>query len=284
VHCLNVPRINDGQRDFEFLFNIWNGCHDLKELELDFSRCDFLRPNAVAFLGGMVSFIKMNGGTVILNVDSFCPALEANLEQNGFLDKMGLDAQPWDGNSIPYRVDQQPEYQDISLYLKDKWVGKGWLNIDPELVGAIVSNVLEIYMNAFSHGYSPNGVHSCGQRYPSLDEITITVVDFGIGIPQSVRNYLHDIGKPDEITDEKTLKLAFQDGFSTKPELGGMGLKLLKDFIQENEGRLDIYSHSGHAIIDNSGEKYGSINSFFRGTVVNISINIDQKFYHLPKT
>jgi hypothetical protein len=75
--------------------------------------------------------------------------------------------------------------------------------------------------------------------------------------------------------------MAFQDGFSTRPELGGMGLKLLKEFIIDNKGRLDIYSHSGHAIIDASGEQYDLIDSYFKGTVVNITINIDQKAYYL---
>ena len=276
-----IPRINDDPRDFNTLFKIWNNCHDKPQIELDFSRCDFLKQNAVAFLGGMISHIKSIGGSVSLNTDTLTSALQANLEQNGFLFEMGEDVSPWDGNSVPYREDREPDMQKISRYLQEKWIGKGWLNIDPSLIEAIVSNVLEIYSNAFTHGYSPNGVYSCGQKYPQLEELKITAIDFGIGIPQSVRNYLQATGKQDTISDDKALQLAFQEGFSTRPELGGMGLKLLKEFIHVNKGRLDIYSHSGHAIIDANGEHYEIIDSFFKGTVVNISINIDQKFYYL---
>jgi signal transduction histidine kinase len=276
-----IPRINDDPDDFNILFNIWNKYQNSRQLELDFSTCDFLRQNAVAFLGGMISYIKSNGGLVTIKTDTLIPALQANLEQNGFLFAMGEDVDSWDGNSIPYREDRKPDYQKISRYLQEKWIGKGWLNIQPELAHEIVSNVLEIYFNAFTHGYSPNGVYSCGQNFPYLEKLKISAVDFGIGIPQSVRDFLYSTGKPNTISDDAALQLAFKKGFSTRPDLGGMGLKLLKEFIQVNQGQLDIYSHSGHAIIDAHGERYERIDSFFKGTIVNISINRDQKFYYL---
>jgi anti-sigma regulatory factor (Ser/Thr protein kinase) len=281
VATISIPRINDGPRDFDTLFSIWSRCQDLHHIDLDFSDCVFLKQNAVAFLGGMIASIKSEGRSVYLKSDTLSSALRTNLEQNGFLYEMGLDVAPWDGNSVPYRQDIKPDMETISWYLKEKWIGRGWLNIHPDLIDAIVGNVLEIYSNAFTHGYSSIGVHSCGQRYPQLKELKITAVDFGIGIPKSVRDYLQSIGKPYSISDDKTLQLAFQEGFSTRPGLGGLGLKLLKEFIQINNGRLDIYSHRGHAVIDSDGERYEIMNSFFKGTVVNISINIDQKFYYL---
>jgi hypothetical protein len=283
VDTIFVPRINDATDDFNTLFSIWDTCQKLQHYTLNFSKCNFLRQNAVAFLGGLISYTKLQGKAVTLDIDTLIPALRANLEQNGFLFALGFAVSPWDGNSIPYREDQNPNYRQISQYLRERWIGKGWIHIHPDLVQIIVSNVLEIYINAFTHGYSPNGVYSCGQNYPALGKLKITVVDFGIGIPQSIRDYLKLIGEPITMSDDKTLQLAFQEGFSTKPELGGMGLKLLKEFIQLNKGRLDIYSHYGHAIIDGSGERYEIIDSFFRGTAVNISINRDQKFYYLQQ-
>lgn len=279
VTTIFIRRINDNPRDFNTLFTLWNFCHDQHEIELNFSQCSFLKQNAVAFLGGMIAHIRSNGGSVTINTESLVPAVRANLEQNGFLSKMGVDAFPWDGNSVPYREDREEDLEKISRYLKEKWIGKGWLNLHPDLVEAMVSVVLEIYSNAFTHGFSPNGVYSCGQRYPFLEELKITAVDFGIGIPHSVRQYLH--AAPEVIPDDMALELAFKEGFSTRPELGGLGLKLLKEFIQVNKGRLDIYSHSGHAVIDGDGERYEIIDAFFKGTVVNITINIDQKFYYL---
>ena len=278
---ISIPRINDDPRDFDTLFSIWKACQDPQHIDLDFANCDFLKQNAVAFLGGMIAHIKSEGRSVFLRDDTLSPALRRNLEQNGFLYEMGLDVPPWDGNSVPYRHDRQPDMDTISRYLREKWIGRGWLNIHPNLTEAVVCNVLEIYSNAFTHGYSPIGVYSCGQRYRKLKKLKFTAIDFGIGIPRSVRQYLQSTGKPYAIPDDTTLQMAFREGFSTRPGLGGLGLKLLKEFIHLNNGRLDIYSHSGHAIIDAAGERYEMRGTFFQGTVVNITINIDQKFYYL---
>ena len=276
-----IPTINDDPQDFVTLFRIWNSVHGKNELQLDFSSCNFLRQNAVAFLGGMITSIQSNGGRVSLIINSLGPAIKANLEQNGFLYAMGESALPWDGNSIPYRMGKENDSGTTSHYLAEKWIGKGWVNIESRLAYEIIGNVLEIYINAFTHSRSSIGVFSCGQNYPVLNVLKISVVDFGIGIPKSVRDYLVANGTSYQISDEQALKLAFQEGFSTKPGLGGMGLKLLKEFIQKNKGCLDIYSHSGHAIIDANGERYERMNSFFEGTIVNISLNCDQKFYYL---
>ncbi len=50
---LNVPTINDELSDFDKLFALWNQANsDFLDVTFDFSRCGFLRQNAVASLGG----------------------------------------------------------------------------------------------------------------------------------------------------------------------------------------------------------------------------------------
>ena len=47
---LNIPTINDDVRDFDKLFQLWEQLNeDCSEVIIDFSKCYFLRPNAVAF-------------------------------------------------------------------------------------------------------------------------------------------------------------------------------------------------------------------------------------------
>ncbi|MFA7621034.1 MAG: hypothetical protein WCY56_04210 [Aminobacteriaceae bacterium] len=66
-----VPRINDGKSDFETLFSIWNQTRgDGEDVRFDFSTCDFLRPNAVAFLGGLARLIEFRKGRAEFDWDS----------------------------------------------------------------------------------------------------------------------------------------------------------------------------------------------------------------------
>jgi len=63
-----ISTINDLPADFERLFSLWSQANDYFEvIRFDFSGCDFLRPNAVAFLGGLAQLIKSRLGTVVFD-------------------------------------------------------------------------------------------------------------------------------------------------------------------------------------------------------------------------
>ena len=68
-----------------------------------------------------------------------------------------------------------------------------------------------------------------GQHYPELDFLHLTVIDFGIGIPTSVRSLPQNLDK----TADEALQWAFEPGNSTKQDSisRGAGLNLLQEFI-----------------------------------------------------
>ncbi|MBE8989397.1 hypothetical protein [Nostoc sp. LEGE 12450] len=56
---LQIPTVNDNLDDFDSLFQLWQKVNqDCSEVIFDFSKCWFLRPNAVAFLGGLIRLIE----------------------------------------------------------------------------------------------------------------------------------------------------------------------------------------------------------------------------------
>jgi anti-sigma regulatory factor (Ser/Thr protein kinase) len=92
------------------------------------------------------------------------------------------------------------------------------------------------------------------QHYPRRDRINVSIADFGLGIPEKVREV-----RP-KISDTEAVILAVQEGFTTKsiPGNAGLGLDLLlKTVVGTNSGEVTIYS--GHAIV-----------GFRRGKKVNI--------------
>jgi hypothetical protein len=80
-----------------------------------------------------------------------------------------------------------------------------------------------------------------------------------------------------------TLKWAFQPGTTTREEdvCGGMGLDVLKAFVKTNQGKLEIYSYEGYALIDQSVEQYSESRVSFEGTLANISLRCDEACYQL---
>ena len=167
-------------------------CGMLVNILVDFHYCEFINHLGVAFLGGLACAIQARGGRLTFDWDTLSKRIGTNLAQNGFLYSFGCEQYHWDGNSIPYRSDLDHDFTEIGDYLRDKWLGKGWVNISAGLQNAIAGQVSEIYLNAFEHSRSAIGVFSCGQHYPRAEMLYLTVVDFGMGIPTSVRSFLQN--------------------------------------------------------------------------------------------
>jgi signal transduction histidine kinase len=277
---IHVPTLNDAPPDFDRLAEIWGRVNgDGLDVSFDFSECRFLQQNAVAFLGGLIRLVQARGGRVRINWDSLRGDIEANLVQNGFSAAFARGPAPRQGNSIPFREDRASDKAVLMDYLRAGWLGRGWVEVSRPLADAICGQAWEIYANAFEHAHSEIGVFSCGQHYPKNKALKLSIVDFGVGIPSSVRVYL---GQPNLAAGE-AMRWAFREGTTTLPNGTGrgMGLYLLRKFVEINKGRLEYYSHDGHAIINEWGERYGARPDFFEGTLVNITFRCDGRLYRL---
>lgn len=287
---VRIPRINDERDDFETLFSIWDQTNDyLEDVRFDFSACDFLRPNAIAFLGGLARLIESRMGNVEFDWDSLRDKrVMANIRQNGFAGFFGYPTSTWTGNSIPYREDKTRDVSGIMDYLEQHWLGRGWVRVSPRLRDAIAGHMWEIYNNAFEHSGSEIGVFSCGQHFPGTygteESLVLSVIDFGQGIPAKIRNFFRQYADEEQVvklTGASCLRWAFQAGNSTKVgEPGGSGLDLLRDFVRLNQGKLEIYSNDGYAIVDKDGDRYENRELAFEGTVVHITLRCNEKAYH----
>lgn len=281
-----IPTLNDGPSDFQALFALWTQINDyFEDVRFDFTRCRFLRPNAVAFLGGLARLIESRLGSVVFDWSTL-PAggkVITNLCQNSFAGTFGHPSSGWDGNSIPYREDSTLDMNDIMDYLTYNWIGKGWVHVSERLRDAIAGRMWEIYNNAFEHSGTQIGVFSCGQHFWRQNVLILSVIDFGRGIPANVRTFLRqyaDEKRVAKLTGASCLKWAFQAGNTTKVgEMGGSGLDLLKEFIRVNQGKVEVYSNEGYAIIDSDGERYENRDISFEGTVVHITLRCDENLY-----
>jgi len=93
---LEIPTINDKPFDFDCLFEFWQQVNqNCSEVILDFSKCWFLRPNAVAFLGGLIRLITSQGREVIFKENTLHKDVKKNLQQNGFMFAFCQDITPW---------------------------------------------------------------------------------------------------------------------------------------------------------------------------------------------
>jgi signal transduction histidine kinase len=277
---VKIPTINEDSSDFDRLFGLWEQLNRQGlDVTFDFSGCKFLRQNAVAFLGGLIRLVQYLGGKVTIDNSTLHPDVANNLAKNGFGGIFCGKAFVQPGNAIPYREDGESDNMLLTAYLRDQWLGRGWVHVTDLLRNTIIGTVWEVYANGFEHGESGIGIFSCGQHYPQLKTLKLTIVDFGVGIPANVRDFRGDTSIP----SDRALEWAFRPGTTTKP-LGmgrGLGLDILKKFIKVNKGQLEVFSHDAYALVDSSRERYLVRKSYFGGTLVNISLVCDELHYCL---
>jgi hypothetical protein len=287
---IQIPTLNDNPHDFARLFGIWDEANDyFEDICFDFTRCGFLRPNAVAFLGGLARLIESRLGSASFDWSTLNNSwVRTTLRQNGFACAFGDTSSPWNGTSIPYREDREFHPDEVADYLSENWLGKGWVHahVSEALKNTIVERVLELYVNAFEHSESQIGVFSCGQYFPQLNELHLTLIDFGMGIPANVRGYLKKV-RPDlpaeKLMAGDCLKWAFQRMTTTRPgsTSRGVGLDLLKSFIRVNRGTMQVFSNDGCVEITADREVYDSFSPAFEGTVFHVKLICNENYYRL---
>lgn len=281
---IDIPTINDSPGDFELLFNIRQKVENLTmDVSFDFSYCNFLRPNACAFLGGLSRLLESKGRKAHFNWNSLKPEIINNLSKNSFASKFGYTVAKREGNSVPYREDLEMNVDGIMNYLTDDWLGRGWVHVSEELKNAIAGKLWEIFNNSFEHAGSQIGVFSCGQHFPNLNCLVLTIIDFGQGIASNVRNFLKVDPRAKNLNVDNCLKWAFTRGNTTLPNgiARGIGLDLLKKFINANKGKIEVFSNEGYVCIENNNESYHNLSSNFDGTIFHISLVCDENYYKL---
>lgn len=250
------------------------------QVVLDMKNCQWLGQNATAALGGLVRRLHMAGVEVFTDFGGSPHPVENHLRRNGFLRAFGQEPLPETGHAVPFRRDARFDKDALTEYLLQHWIGSGWLDVSEALSRAIAGTVCEIYINAFEHSNSQVGVCSCGQHYPRSNRLRLSVVDFGIGVVESVRSFARN----PSIRADRALQWAFADGSSTAQSntmRRGLGLGLLRDLVQVNGGSLKLYSNEGGVLIGDGEERYALRDVAFHGTLVMIDLVCDERYYAL---
>lgn len=280
-----VPRLTDNEPSLDWLCHLIVRLPDMPpRVTLDFGQCTFVSQNAAVLLGGVIRLLQAQECRVFVHfaADGSGRQVHQHLSRNGFLEAFGFDALPGTGHAVPFREASEFDKDGLIDYLVHQWIGSGWLNVSDGLSHAVAGTVSEVYLNAFEHGDSKVGVLSCGQHYGKIGRLKLSIADFGIGIVDNIRRHFCN---PD-IGATRALKWAFTSGRSTKQGedmVRGLGLGLLREFVQLNHGRLELHSNDGTLVVDENGSAFNNRQVPFWGTLVHIDLRCDENYYRLKR-
>lgn len=154
----------------------------------------------------------------------------------------------------------------------------------------MIQKILELFSNAFRHSESEVGIFCSRQFFPKNKKFSFVIVDGGVGIKTNVTKYFNQLAKEQrkifyrkriEVSEVQAIRWAIKSGNSTTG-IGRLGLDLIREFIVKNERNLEIISNNARYSISNGEESYSNLEREFIGTLIALSIKVDEyRFFKL---
>lgn len=224
--------------------------------------------NLAAALGGILDEAETEMNTV--RIDHLDEAVKKILQKNGFLAHFGYPSVPDTNNTtIKYLKLKPTDTRFFHQYVLNELLNRSELpSLTGDLKKKMAESIYEIFVNAQIHSQSTH-IYTCGQYFPAKSCLTFTISDTGIGFKNAVSKRFNR-----EIPAEKAILWATTAGHTTKTGIsGGIGLAILKEFIVQNRGSMQIISNDGYYQLSVNGETTGRFTAEFPGTIVTMKFN-----------
>ena len=276
-----LPEIRHDQASFEAFASLHAQTERclFDHIEIDMTETHWFEADMCAAFGAILYSLgdRLNR----INLIGIPLTVEEILSKNGFLSHYGRAEIPdrW-GTTIPYRqfydiisyqrFDDEDDHYFVR-YIENEFIHRPEIpKMSRELLKKFRESIFEIFSNAVLHSRTKLGIFSCGQFFPHQNRLNFTVADRGVGIRQNIRDY-----EGLNLSPEKAIVWATEGNTTTKRDNvpGGLGLKLLGEFIDLNKGCIKIVSDAGYWQRRNGEIVTKLLNHPFPGTVVSVEIN-----------
>ncbi len=273
---IKLPSVAHDLKGFEALVELHAGTKAcfLDEIEIDMQSASWFDAGMCAALGAILYRLGDELNTIRLT--KIPDSVEKILSKNGFLSNYGRTKIPdrW-GTTIPYKRFDVKDDRYFGEYIEAELVRRpGMPRMSRVLIKKFRESIFEVFSNAVIHSQTKLGIFSCGQFFPQRHRIDFVVADLGIGIRQNVEQ---NAGL--SLTAEKAIEWATAGRNTTRrgPVPGGLGLKLLGEFINLNGGRIQIVSDGGYWCLQRGRASATPLSQPFPGTIVSLEINTADK-------
>lgn len=249
--------------------------HPGPAFEIDCSQLGFCGGNLSAALSVLHRQLSAQGKGLVFN--KMQPGVRSILNDAGLF---GPALQRPRSSVIPLTPFEAGESSRFDLYVRKGLEGKGLPTMSSGLEQEFFTGIHELFTNFEIHSQSSRGAFACGQLFPQVGRVELSLVDHGIGIPAKImaRGYAP--------TPHSAIAWAMTGTNTTREGdvPGGLGLKVLREFIAMNEGELTIASHGGFWKEAGGRLDMRPLAHPFPGTAVTVVVNTkDSRSYRLTK-
>jgi len=267
-----LGEVRHNQWGFAALLHLYSQAESclFENITIDLAGTSWFDADMCAAFGALLYRLEENLNNVSLT--NIRPDVATILSKNGFLCHYGRGqiTDCW-RTTIPYQRFDVKDDRYFAGYIEEEFIHRDEIpSMSTGLLKKFRESIFEIFSNAVLHSCTKQGIFSCGQFFPKRNRLDFSVADLGIGMRRKVREYLKR-----DISAEGAINWATLGRNTTKNGAvpGGLGLKLLQEFIDLNGGSIQIVSNTGYWKRAGRATITEPLNFPFPGTVVTIEIN-----------
>lgn len=247
-------------------------------IDFDFLELEFIEPDGVTALCNLIGLLRAKGVQGRFRGHDRQAASIRYLDDCGIFNMcIGRELRPGRENratTMPYKLvpsGQVHGYLDITV---SPWLANA-LGVSEGSLADFRASIRELFTNIEDHStQNIGGMHI--QYFPNRNIISVSVSDFGIGIPSAINNRF-SFGR-----DCNAIRYALNEGVSTRspPRHSGAGLAYLVDYVTcGNRGHVTIYSNKGQVVCfpGRGGANFVERDApgFYPGTLVALDLRTD---------
>lgn len=281
---VSVPQtVSSDKAGYEFIAGIYPTviAQEDKEITIGFDECNSFDGNLASALGAVLDTLLTYDFKIWITRPK-ARNVRKVLARNHFLIAWEVETLISDKeNYVHYQKFPLDDEVQFKKYIDSELIHKQKFPAHTDLVGEkMVESICEIYANAIMHGKSKY-VYACGEYQEDDKILNMTIVDCGETVAKNVNSFFVSKGK-EQVSAAEAIEWAFVSGNTTKADTGGLGLAILKEFIDQNQGSLQMVSDTGMLEFNKGTVKKEALNNSFPGTIVNMKFNFaDPKKYFM---
>lgn len=256
------------------------------ELLIDMTKVEFIDPAGMVSLSNIIQWSKKNKSVEITFLVDDRTQNDKNRSAMEYLSDCGFFA-----NFGEPDIFKQPKLRSTTLSLKGVEAKQAYQWKQRELLfwlrrqtnrknefSSIGVAIDEIFNNISDHSMENIGC-IFGQFYPKINQIVISISDFGVGIPQTIRETFNLT-----LSDDELIEYALTEGVSSQsvPQNRGAGLSnIMKTLTRDSIARVTIISNCGMIeLSDNQVVAKKLFKESYPGTFFELIIDVaNEKLY-----
>lgn len=274
---VNLQNIHSDFRSYQQLINLYDRYKEDSFNDVPVNLVKWFSANMCSALGGILDLLADNLNEIHLDASS---GIETILSKNDFLSFYGYERlKDYHRTTIRYLKLRPSDGKYFSSYVRDELLNRAELPDMSQLVkNKMTEAIYEILVNAQIHSGS-NFIYTCGQFFPARNSIDFMITDVGIGFKKKVNDRFNA-----SLSSVQAIRWGTGDRNTTKTDIsGGIGLALLKEFVDMNGGKMQIVSDDGFFQYEHGKEWTKFFDGKFPGSIVSLSFKTDDASTYVMK-